>query len=227
MSQLNRYDDMTRNLVLFLFLIFLFACSKPDATLRSFYFPSEHKIYVYTANDSVGAEYWEVIPTDDGLLFNVYNGLFQLSQKSTEVYYDNGVNLEKLILGSEETEIVSGFTFPFEKLDSSEVLFYHIKWQVPEENKTTTYELLRNRRFVGMSSYKVLDDSKNCASFKLDERIISDQDGTIEMKTSGIEYYAENIGLVYRRRQVTESLLLEQKLIDILSPEEFKAVRRE
>jgi hypothetical protein len=166
-------------------------------------------------------------PNKNGISTHVFSGRFQKSQESHESFYSNGVNLEKLILFANGKQTIatieSGFVFPFTEIDSSEVVFYRIKWKVATgDGQPTTYELVRNRRFSGYENREVMGKDLRCAKFTLDELIISDMDGNIELKTKGVEYYAENIGLVYRKRQMTEELLIEQRLLQIISVADFK-----
>lgn len=206
-------------------LITISSC-KDQSPLSPYYFPSEHQVYVYSANDSIGKEYWEISPHDRGLSTHVYGGDFRKSQESRESFYSNGVNLEELTLisnnNAHQATVESGFVFPYEEIDSSEVVFYRIKWNVNNGTHTTRYELVRNRRFAGYENHEFMGTSELCAKFILDELIISDLDGSIELKTRGVEYYAKNIGLVYRKRQMTEELLIEQRLLEVISIDEFK-----
>ena len=217
-------------IILFLFATFM-SCEKPPGALTDFYFPSEHKVYVYTANDSTGREYWEVTPdAHDGLVTTIYSGNLIQSQYTVEKKYANGMNLEvsKMTQGKNlvDVEIESGFIFPFYEIDSNEVLFYKINWEsLTSDGSITNYELIRNRRFIGYENREVLGNIKSCAKFKLDERIISNLDGSIELKLKGVEYYAKNIGLVYRRRSLTEDTQFEQELIEVLSPKEFDTLK--
>ena len=210
-------------------LLGLCSCHK-QATLQSYYFPSKHQVYVYSANDSIGKEYWEITPKQNGLSTIVYDGSLRKTQQSHESFYSNGVNLERLLLGGtdKQTEAVieSGFVFPFDEIDSSEVVFYRIKWESDLGNgQPTTYELVRNRRFVGFEEFMVVNKKMTCAKFELNELIISDLDGSIEITTSGVEFYAKDIGLVYRKRQMTEELLIEQQLLAIMTPDEFDRLK--
>ncbi len=208
------------------FLLSVFACEKDQRPLRDYYFPTRHQVYIYSANDSIGKEYWEIIPTDEGLKTNVYSGSLTLTQTSVETFYKNGVNLEQLTLQGGDAKINAGFVFPFDQLDSSEVLFYHVLWNASDD-QNTAYELIRNRRFAGLENREVMGKEVACAQFKLEERIISNLDGSIEMKTSGVEFYAEHIGLIYRRRQINEELLIEQILLDVITPSKFNALIKE
>ena len=116
--------------------------------------------------------------------------------------------------------------FPYSAPDELEVVYYHIKWKSnPDSGAQVTYELIRNRRFTGYEDFSVLGDNKHCAKFRLEENIISDLDGSIEMKTTGVEYYASDIGLVFRRRQVHDELIIEQKLLAIITSEEFDSLK--
>ncbi len=193
-------------------LVALRGCTYKEP-LKPYYFPASDKVYVYSSNDSVGKEYWHITPTEKGIRTLVFNSERELTQTTDEKFYKNGVNLESLQLTNGKAEVISGFVFPFNEISDKEVLLYHIKWR--DNSTSTTYELIRNRRFVGYKNMLVFQDSVLCASFLLEERIISEQDGSVEMKTTGTEFYAKNIGLVYRKRRITDELHFEQKLLAI------------
>ena len=207
----------------------LASCTQQEGPLADYYFPMEDAVYVFSSNDSIGREYWVVKTDGEALRTTIYDGAFQLNQETIEKRYGNGINLERLTMTRQadkiDVDISSGYVFPFDEIDSSEVVFYQINWQLIDENNApVSYELVRNRRFIGYEDKVVLGQQKQCIKFKLDERIITDMDGSIELNTTGIEYYARDIGLVYRQRRVTEDLMMEQELLEILNVEEFAAL---
>lgn len=213
-----------RNILLVIIGAYLFlACSEKKKSLQSYYFPLADKVYVYSAQDSTGKEYWVTnMSGDDGLRTRVFNGKKELQQESHESFYSNGVNLESMILDGQSVDIESGFVFPFDQIDSSEVLFYRIKWQSEGDSLLATYELIRNRRWAGFTSCTIFGKEAQCAKFSLSERIISKGDGDIEVETAGEELYAEGVGLVYRRRQISDAFAVEQQLLEVReSTEEF------
>ncbi len=218
--------------VILLVCLSLYSCNSPEPPLQSYYFPKIHQVYVYSANDSIGREYWEIKPEGKTtLVTRVYSGSFVLKQESREEFYSNGVNLENLeLIASGEkipVDIQSGFIFPFNEIDYSEVVFYRVNWEVPTENgNNTSYDLIRNRRFMNLDQQKFLGESRDCVKIKLEERIISDLDGSIELSSYGSEYYAKDIGLIHRNRQFTSELLITTKLLEILTVEEFDQLRK-
>lgn len=214
---------MRNVLIIFLGLYLCTACNEKDKSLQSYYFPLADKVYVYSAQDSTGKEYWVTnMSGDDGLRTRVFNGKKELQQESHESFYSNGVNLESMMLDGQSVEIESGFIFPFDQIDSSEVVFYRIKWRSVSDSIPATYELIRNRRWAGFTSCTLFDKKEQCARFTLTERIISKGDGDIEVETTGEELYADGIGLVYRRRQISDAFAIEQQLLEIReSTEEF------
>lgn len=193
------------------------ACGGDDSlVLRDYYFPLADQVYVYSAQDSSGVEYWVSEKVgEEGIRTRVYNGKKEIQQESQEKFYSNGVNLESMSLDGKPVEIESGFIFPFQELDSSEVVFYRIKWESVVDSIVVGYELIRNRRWVGFTSCEVFGESQSCAKFTLTERIISKGDGNIEVSTTGEELYAKGIGLIYRKRQISDAFTIEQYLLEI------------
>ena len=194
--------------------------------LEPFYYPEKDQVFVFSSNDSIGKEYWALNTADDEKYeITIHDGHFNAMQTIVEKKYNNGVNLEYLIVDSVIAEVKSGFIFPFDEIDNTEVLFYHVSWTENKGQNPIRYEIIRNRRFDGYETKSVMGDSISCVVLSLDERIISDVDGSIELSTTGKEYYGRDIGLVYRIKNVNPEITIEQELLDIMSPAEFDRLR--
>ena len=87
------------------------------------------------------------------------------------------------------------------------------------------YDIIRNRRFAGMEMRAILGDSVLCAVLEVEERIISDETGSIELTIKGNEYYGQGLGLIERVRQIDSTLIINQRLVEIIFFDAFEQLK--
>ena len=194
--------------------LFCIGCGE-DLPLKKYYFPSDgSKLnYTYRTNEAED-NHWLIETTKEGWHIRVYNDTMAMIQESMETAYINGVQQDQLRLFGDnqsiEVDIRSGFLYPYEKLDSLDVLVHHIQWAQEDEQ---AYQVIRNRRFIGLRNKDYDGEMWACAVFKLEEHIISLGDGDVEIIADGEEWYAEGIGLIYRQRRYSDENVLTERLI--------------
>lgn len=218
-------------------LVFLINACTSDGKrkIQSYYYPledlKEGLVYEYQPinNDSLSVDYWYYRSLEkDGFTYltaNYYDESFTVQQFLREEVVSNGMLLDDMYLYAFDTlgkqvqvpvEILSGSTFPFE-VDEKEggVFLYKVKWIVAPEPLTTA-TLIRNRSFLGDTTYVHKDKEYPCVAFEVRELVESfiEGDGYAEPEFKGIEFYAKNIGLVYYRKQVSENFTVEYELVD-------------
>ena len=226
-------------------LLLIGACSEDRQSVEDFYFPVEKlkspKVYEYRSlgNDSLAPQYWyyRTIETDTMLYFTgqSYNQDFIPEQFSREMILEDGVVSEDIRLyhtdstGHQlpvEVELLAGNVFPFFIKDSSIVYLYKIKWYESKE-PPVYYEVIKNRRYLGETSYTYKGKNIPCIQFQVREMVDYYNEGHLENEIQGIELYAEGIGLVYYKKMISEGLSLEYGLHDTYEMEELEEKFRE
>jgi len=218
---------MLRNLTgIALLFGLLAACSADDKrNIKEYYFPLEKMlnngiVYEYEAlhADTIAPYYWyyQTVQMPDSpmvLVGTYYDAGFQQRQIVREEVVSNGMLLQNMRLfltdtsGQQEQVVVdiqANNAFPFEVRDSSGVFLYKVQWDDPfQSNSTTT--LIRNRRYLGDTSYVFQDKTLPCVRFGVREIVENEQDGFLEIELEGEEWYARNLGLVYTSRRAVEN----------------------
>ncbi len=223
-----------KNLILLLFIFSLLACDpngKGTTDISTFYFPVETlkkgMVYEYRAVNSMELppEYWyhKTIETDTAYYFTgtYYDEQFLVRQYFQAEIVSNGVLLQDQFITNFDdstgvqsqlhAEVLYGNAFPFEVKDSSGVFLMQLKWVIQDEPLITT-TLTRNRRYMGKSTYNYNGQSLNCVEFKLIEEVDNEEVGHLTKEYTGTELYAENIGLVYYKKQIDDNFILEYEL---------------
>lgn len=237
-------DTFTYLLSLLIIPILLLSCNDPEVAdkrnVKSFYYPIEELkeplVYEYkpTNNDTLGTQYcyFSTIETDTATYFtaNIYNRFFEVEQFSIEEVVKNGMLQKDYFLYTFDTtgtqlripaEIEYNNSFPFEVKDSSGVFLQKMTWTLSEDPLHTT-TLIRNRRYIGDSSYDYQGKEYETIIFSLREIIDDFYDGHLETETSGIEIYAKGIGLIYYKKNISKDLAIEYELKDIYTMEELE-----
>jgi len=213
----------------------LAACNRSDKkNIRDFYFPlkqlKEGTVYAYESlqNDSlIDTTYWyyrSFISDSAIFLTGTYYGSFPEPQQFVrEEMVRNGMLLNDMYLyvsdstGKQQpvpTTILSGSVFPFEVSDSGGVFLYKVQFAFPT-NSTDTITLIKNRRYLGDTTYTVQNELAQAVVFDLRELIESgnSQQGYVEPRYGGKEIYAKGKGLVYSEKQVNAELKLANRLV--------------
>jgi len=100
-------------------------------------------------------------------------------------------------------EIVAGNNFPFEVQDSLGIFLYNIQWFSPADSSTNT--LIRNRRYLGRTTYEFEGKEYAAIEFGVRELIENEQEGFLKIELKGKEIYAQGLGLVYTHKEAIDS----------------------
>lgn len=205
--------------------------SSNQRNISSFYFPVEKladgMVYEYRhPADSLAPfyHYFRNVKSGDSLFLvgMRYNHLFEPEQFSTEEKISNGMLLTQSVLYQKDSlekqismpmEIKVGSVFPFEVRDSGGVFVYNVKWHDADDPEKFT-NLIRNRSFAGDTTYVFNGKGAPAVKMAVREKVESYDNGFIEHEFNTLEIYAENIGLVYFRKEVTPDLIIEYQLVD-------------
>ena len=236
-----------------LLTVLFFACKGSDGKrdIRDFYYPirqlEEGLVYEYRAvgNDSLPPVYWyyrSFIEEDGIFLTGTYYEYDLIPRQFVkEEMVSNGMLQNELSLlipdstGKQDrlqTEILAGNVFPFKVSESGGIFLYKTSFSLPDQPDVTT-TLIKNRRYVGDTSYIFKDKKRACIAFEVKELVeIDDQKaGGIEPQWEGKEIYAENIGLIFYEKKLGNSPLayalydrypmtvLEEKFKQMMSPD--------
>ncbi|MFK8102930.1 MAG: hypothetical protein AB8G15_10415 [Saprospiraceae bacterium] len=228
---------------LLLFIGSLMQCTDGKRNIKAFYYPIEAledgKVYIYTPvnNDSLPTETWfyKSIKTDSAWHFTGqnYDQAFNVRQFFREEVVRNGLLLQDYYIYREDSlnnlipislEVIHGATFPFTVTDSTGIFLYSVKIPNPFDLTETT-TLTRNRRYIGDDEYTYQGKSYPCVRFEIKEEVdhhIKEQ-GHLSPMYDWVELYAEGIGLVYYKKVISESFVLEYELKEIVSMKDFEA----
>ena len=216
------------------FCLLLGSCGKNK--LQEYYFPLEQlnkeaKVYEYEyrVRDSTFKMYWyyQSIRQNDSiyLVGTCYNQNFEQLMVMREERVKNGMKLTDMYFYTTNTagyavriqaEIQGGAVFPFEVTDSNSVFINIIKYKdVKDSTRQTT--LTRNRRFLKHTVFDFKNKKLDAVEFEMkEEQAESDtKKGGIAYVSKIKEIYAQNIGLIYTKRYISDSEFIESRLLDI------------
>ena len=228
-------------LVLTIALIIACQAKNKKENIKAYYFPIEQlkntRVYEYRSlnKDSSETEYW-IYKTNENdtatyLTGKFYDDHFYLLQSFTEEIVGNGSLMQDYFLYAFDTignpiriptEILVPNVYPFEVEADGGIFLFKLKWNAGSENASTT--LIRNRRYIGKTNYLYKGKSQDCIEFELREIIDLhiEGEGHAEPELTGKELYAKDIGLIYYKKQISESEVLEYELVDIYDLEKFE-----
>jgi hypothetical protein len=203
--------------------------------IREYYFPlkslTDGVVYEFHSvnNDTLPIAYWyfRSILQGEGhfLTATYYDPKFIQQQHTRERLVDNGVLLEDMYIYEKDStqtsgqiqvpiKIVAGNLFPFLIKKNSGVWLYRVEW----DSKTDVgahYTVIRNRRFAGDTTFVLNGTTYPAIQFKLKEAFEYDKEGVLAPPPyAGLEIYAKGIGLVYYRKEVSASDVLEYRLAE-------------
>lgn len=221
--------------ILFILLCFFsFGCTQDQKrNIKEYYLPiaelSDGKVYEYHAlhNDSLPPFYWYFRTMEQKgetiLTSTYYDHQFTVQQLSNEVVVKNGVILNDLFLYGTDTltgkqiqnpvRVEWDNAFPFEVTDSTGAFLYKIYW-TDYENPQQKIRLIRNKHFMGEDSYTYKGETVNCVRFLVKELLEIEEVGFQELKYTGTELYAKDIGLVYYNKKMDGQIVQEYELVD-------------
>jgi hypothetical protein len=238
-----KFSKITHRFFTYLISIYaigFFGCTSETSWLESYYFPLEALqqgvVYEYrpVQSDSLPPEYWYfrsfLTDTASFLAGQYINDAFEVGQFILEEKVSNGMRLKKCVIAVPDTsgrlqqidtEVLSGAAFPFTVKDSLSVFLYQLKWNDPQSpGRVTT--LTRNVRFFGTIPCEVFGDAAICAHLGGRELIAVDEDGVLELEYDYDQHFAEGIGLIWYRKQISEDFIMEYALKDTFGMAEFE-----
>ena len=210
------------------------ACRNTDGSrdIRDFYFPVRELtgglVYEYqpVGNDSLNTTYWyyrSFIFPDSVVLTGTYYEYDLLPLQFTrEEMVSNGMLLQEMYLYDQdsagvqvriEAEISSGSVFPFLVRDSGGIFLFNISWTSPLDPGAVT-RVIKNRRFAGDTTFAYKGNTHDAVVFDVRELIEYDKEGVLEQEFRSVEIYAEDLGLVYYRKDIAPDFHLEYRLSD-------------
>ncbi len=210
--------------------------------IRNYYFPlrslTDGLVYEYrpVRNDSLPPEYWyyrSLLPGDSVFLSaTFYERDLLPRQQMTQKMTGQGMILKDLYLYEPDStrddvqlqipvQVVADDVFPFRVRDNGGVFVYHIHW-TPPQDPDATIRLIRNRRYVGDTTYTFKGERYPAVRFSIRELLEYDANGVFEQEYDGEEIYAKELGLVYYRKTISDALELEYALEDRYSMEQLE-----
>lgn len=209
--------------------------SKALHNLSSFYLPFEqliHKPMLYhyqsTLNDSTTFEFWayHAEKSENGIVINGQNfgSNGALQQSTKELVVENGVLIQEFQLHGADpagnpvkipVEIEAANVFPFTVSRPSGIFLYKAGW-IPPEAPDTRYTVIKNRRYVGDTTFLFSNTSHPCVVFETRELVEHHAQGVWEQEFRGVEWYAKNLGLVFSKKSnLDENFFMEYKLTKV------------
>ena len=221
--------------IFFIPLCLLFSACQQDhkRNIKEYYLPiaelSDGKVYEFHAlhNDSLPPFYWYFRTMEQKgetlLTSTYYDHQFTVQQLSNEVIVKNGVILNDLYLYGTDTltgkqvqnpvRVEWDNAFPFEVTDSTGTFLYKIYW-TDLENPQQKLRLIRNKHFMGDDTYTYKGKTVDCVRFLVKELLEIEEVGFQELKYTGMELYAKDIGLVYYNKKIDGQIVQEYELVD-------------
>ena len=222
-----------KNTFLLLVIAFLVAACSDEVNIEAYYFPHQQLydglVYEYRAPNNPEQPpfymYYRTVRTDTSIYLTgmQYDEQFRPSVFTREELLPTGVLLEEMYLYEPDStgrqtqigvEILANNVFPFRtNPERPGVLVWEARWHPPAD-QPTTLTLLRNRQFVRDTVVQVNGQSTDAVVFTVRELMDHEQVGHFETEYGGREVYAEGIGLVYYRKNVSEDFIVEYELTD-------------
>ncbi len=205
-----------------------------EIDIESYYFPI-HKLdggmmFVYKYKDAMMPEFYWHLKTNkqqDSLYLKIIelNGDFIVQQQLTEQIYPSGtriidyqiMDIDSLgLIDTATLEIQNGDSYPFYVENGGGVYIFQVNWIFPK-NPESKYTLIRNRRYVGDTTFVFKGKEVPAITFSVKELFVNELDGRQELEFNKTEIYAKGLGLVYSKNPLNDSLSLEYQLVDTLA----------
>lgn len=203
-----------------------------------FYFPyktlTEGLVYEYESTSKGEAEYWyyksEKEEEEWLLTGTYYNSFFQVGQFFKEGIYPTGTLMSDYYLYQPDStgqviqydaELIAANGFPFSLKDTNSVLLFALQWTFSEV-PLHRISLTRNRQYREKTTFAFRGKRLPAIVFDLRELIDDERVGHLEREYTGMEVYAEGIGLVYYRKEIGDDMVLEYQLKDIYPMADFE-----
>jgi hypothetical protein len=224
--------------------LLLAAGCRQSQPLEAFYYPlenlSEGMAYEYqSAGDPADPPFYWFFQTQQeaGATFLTgmyYDHLFTPYQFIREERVSNGMLLVGYDLYENDStgrqvqfaaEIHGGNVFSFEPADPGNVLYSKIRFAAASDTETIV-NLTKNRQFRSDTTYNYGGKTYEALVFYVRELIDIENEGHAEQEFDGIEIYAKGLGLVYFRKNVTDSFITEYKLTNRYDKQAFDEKRK-
>jgi len=223
--------------------IFIMSCGQPEGkteNISAYYFPLDAippggMVYTYrNVKDPEGKpEIWRHVRKGDGILESTnFNLIYDFDsdnqvpdtvmiQRQYDRMASNGVITDSLVLFAKDStglvrqipvHIKSANRFPYSPVDSSNIWLTQMEWWQPEDSLHVT--LQRRRRFMGHTTWNQKGQTYPAIRFRTDDTFETERDGWTISSWTGEEIYAQHIGLVYYKRNVSPELHVEFELIE-------------
>jgi hypothetical protein len=185
-------------------------------------FPAEGLVYTYRnlSDTSAGPEIWRHIKRGDGQIESInYGPQEEIVQRQFEKITSNGVMTDSLLLYFADSTgtrtpisvlILAPNKFPFNPGDSTKVWLTHLEWNQPQDSLHIV--LQRRRRFKEDTTWSSHGKTVPAVRFTTEDTFETESDGWTTSTWTGEEVYAQGIGLVYYRRDISGQLSLEFEL---------------
>lgn len=203
------------------------SCRQPSVRPESyadFYFPIDEMPengmrYTYrNLRDTIGDfEIWEYRKTGEGSMEAInFDHEGEVVQHQYDRVISNGVVTDSLLLfyadstgarRKTKVRIHSPHRFPFEPGDSTQQWLTHLEWWQPEDSLHVV--LQRRRSYAGDTLWTWQGKSYPAVRLKTRDTFETERDGWTESAWTGEEWYAQSLGLVYYRRDISPQLVLE------------------
>lgn len=224
---------------------FLCSCHSDKKNIRDYYFPlqelTDGLVYEYhpVNSDTLAPEYWyyRSVKTDSTtyLASTFYDpATLTPTQVMREATVSNGMVVDGLYLietdstGKQhqiEAKIIAGDIFPFEVRDSGGIFLFKTTWKSPLQQ--AVYTLIKNRRYAGDTTFVFQNKRYDAVIFNVKELVEQRQEGVFEKQFSSVEWYAKGLGLVYYRKDITPTFVIEYRLADRYPMKQLEAIFKE
>lgn len=199
-------------------------------------FAGKGMVYTYAPvnNPELPREYWHYrfIHHWRGNTFKsvLYDAFGDVSQESTERLDSNQANLMslELLFRTEEGQqsitprINARGTFPFGQVNPGVGANYQIEYQ-DTSSDTVRVILTKDRVLQQRTEYAFRGVTYPALQFVVTETLETETQGFTESTWSGVEIYAQDLGLVYFRKEITDELVLEYALQETMTFDTFRA----
>jgi hypothetical protein len=221
------------------FVLFLLqSCKKDGIDTESYYLPIDSlavgKIYEFVSNgDSLPPLYWYYSKIKQGdttfLAAQLLDQDFNVQQFMLERRVNSGMVLKSGYVYSKDSSgqsiripltVNQSATFPFHVKDSSELFINEVQWPDPSMGETI---VTKNRTFLKNSTINFMSKQIPSIEFSVKEAIEMRNNGSLEYKSTGLERYAQGIGLVSFEKNINETIKFSYKLAAIYTIEELRA----
>lgn len=204
--------------------------STEDYYLNHLIFAGKGVVYRYASiNDpSLPDEFWHYRLSGsyqgNFLRATMYTPSGEVVQRSVQTLSRGGAELLSLDLifrdenGSKEiaTTITEKITFVFGPIDSVTQSVYHIEyWDTSEDSVRVL--LTKQRLMEGPVDFVFQGNPMPAIRVRTTEKLETETEGFTETKWSGVEVFAQGLGLVYYKKIISKQFVLEYSLAEVMS----------